>query len=274
MSSILNSISAGNLEVQQAPQEKPVKEDSIIELLQTPEIEFEIPKKEEHVHLEVVLDDVSIDTLIDTPKQTEDTISDLLENVEIELTTCPTIENDLENVNTGFGGNNDVHYETPCTKPKLKVPLYRENYLSEFVTEEEKAAARHALGLYNRGDIVAMSMLTSEDSLPSTQDWEEFTIKQLRKGDKFFSPVASFSSIFSADGTTLDIKMEEVQALIAKNYNAIEQINQVSNLGIISSLGDVKQFLQGFSSEDNLKVTLDNMNQEMLRFEKTGQITT
>ena len=41
MSSILNSISAGELEVHQAPQVKPVKEDSIIDLIQDVEIEFD-----------------------------------------------------------------------------------------------------------------------------------------------------------------------------------------------------------------------------------------
>ena len=70
MSSILNSISAGNLQVQQAPEVKPVKEDSII---------------------------------------------DLLQNTEIELVTCPNIENSLDNVNTGFGEGNELHYETPCS---------------------------------------------------------------------------------------------------------------------------------------------------------------
>jgi hypothetical protein len=60
-----------------------------------------------------------------------------------------------------------MHYETPCFEPKFKVPLYQENFLSEFVTEEEKAAARHALGLYNKGDVVAMSLLTTESSLPT-----------------------------------------------------------------------------------------------------------
>jgi hypothetical protein len=108
--------------VQQAPKEKPVKEDSIIELLQNSEIEFE---------------------------------------------TCPKLEDKLENVNTGFGENNDLLFETKCKVPELKVPLYQNNYLSEFKTEEEKAAARHALGIYNKGDVVAMSLLTAEDGLPT-----------------------------------------------------------------------------------------------------------
>ena len=80
MSSILNSISSGDLQVQQVPGEIPVKEDSII---------------------------------------------DLLQNSEIEFATCPKLEDNLDDFNTGFGENNDLHYESKCTKPALKVPLYQ-----------------------------------------------------------------------------------------------------------------------------------------------------
>lgn len=107
----------------------------------------------------------------------EDSIIELLQNSEIELDTCPKLEEKEISFDTGFGENNDLHYETKCTKPKFKTPLYQENYLKEFKTEEEKAAARHALGLYNKGDIVAMSLLTAEDSLPTTQEWLEATQK-------------------------------------------------------------------------------------------------
>lgn len=229
MSSILNSISSGDLQVQQAPKEKPVKEDSIIELLQNSEIEFE---------------------------------------------TCPKLEDKLENVNTGFGENNDLHFEDKCKKPELKVPLYQQNYLSEFKTEEEKAAARHALGLYNKGDVVAMSLLTAEDNLPSTQDWANATIKQLRKGDKFFTPATSFKSVYDSSGIALDVKFNEINSLIIQQQKEIVKINQISAGEMIESLGDVKLFLQGFNNGDNLYNTLDNMNQKMLRFEKTGQIQT
>jgi hypothetical protein len=108
--------------------------------------------------------------VLNAPRETpvkEDSIINLLQNSEIEFTTCPKIEDKLLNMTTGFGENNDLHYETPCKKPELNIPLYLNNYLSEFKTEEEKAAARHALGLYNKGDVVAMSLLTAEDDLPT-----------------------------------------------------------------------------------------------------------
>lgn len=228
MSSILNSISSGDLQMQQEPKVKPVKEDSIIELLQNSEIEFE---------------------------------------------TCPKLEESEDNFNTGFGENNDLHFETKCKIPDLKTPLYQENYLSEFRTEEEKAAARHALGLYNKGDVVAMSLLTAEDGAPTSQQWLDATIKQLRKGDKFFAPYTTFKAVFDANGNTLDVRLSDMQALIIQQQKEISKINSVSGETTITSLGDVKLFLQGFNNGDNLHNTLDTMNQEMLRFEKTGQIT-
>lgn len=227
MSSILNSISSGTLQVLQVPKENPVKEDSIIELLQNSEIEFE---------------------------------------------TCPKLEDKLDNINTGFGENNDLHFEDKCKKPELKVPLYQENYLSEFKTEEEKAAARHALGIYNKGDVVAMSLLTAEDDLPTSDDWVNSTIKQLRKGDKFFTPITDFNAVYDSDGITLTTRFKEVNNLIIEQQKEIVKINSPSGGTIINSLGDIRLFLQGFNNGDNLHNTLENMNQEMLRFEKTGQI--
>ena len=228
MSSILNSISAGNLQVQAAPKETPVKEDSIIDLLQSSEIEF---------------------------------------------ATCPKLEDKLQDVNTGFGENNDLHYDTPCA-PKLKTPLYLDNYLSEFTTEEERAAARHALGIYNKGDVVAMSLLTAEDDLPSGQDLLDATIKQLRKGDKFFNPITSFNAVLDSSGVTLTTRLSEVHDLLVAQQKELVKITQTSKTEHISSLGDVMLFLQGFNNGDNLHNTLDEMNKEMLRFETTGQITT
>ena len=228
-SSILNSISQGNLQVQETPREKPVKEDSIIELLQNSEIEFE---------------------------------------------TCPKLEEKEFSFDTGFGENNDLHFEDKCKKPELKTPLYHQNYLSEFLTEEEKATARHALGLYNKGDVVAMSLLTAEDGQPSSQQWADASNKQLRKGDKFFNPFTSFSAVFDSEGVDLNERLRKLNQAIVEHQKEIVKINQVSSYLEISSLGDVKLFLQGFNNGDNLHSILDGMNQEMLRFEQTGQIQT
>ena len=229
MSSILNSISSGDLQVLATPRETPVKKDSIIELLQNSEIEFE---------------------------------------------TCPKLENNnLNNFNTGFGGGNDLHYEIPCKSVELKTPLYQENFLKEFVTEEEKAAARHALGLYNKGDVVAMSLLTAEDKTPSKLDLVQAPAKQLQKGAQFFTPITTVHAVYDSQGITLDVTLNTLQQSVIEHQKQLNQILQVSTSGEISSLGDVKVFLQGFNNGDSLYETLDEMNQEMVRFEKTGQIT-
>lgn len=204
----------------------------------------------------------------------EDSIIDILQNSEIEFETCPKLEDNLDDFNTGFGENNDLHYETNCKTHELKKPLYQENFLREFVTEEEKAAARHSLGLYNKGDVVAMSMLTSEEAIPSQQDWNEAALAQMKKGDKFFTPYTSFNAVFNKSGQTLTTVVSNLNTLITAQQKEIAQMNATSNGDSISSLGDVRVFLQGIRNGNSLKNILDDMNQEMLRFEKTGQITT
>ena len=204
----------------------------------------------------------------------EDSIIDLLQNSEIEFGHCPNVKNNLLDFNTGFGKNNDLHYESACKKPELKVPLYHDNYLSEFATEEEKAAARHALGLYNKNDVVLLSLLTAEDSLPSTETIQEARIKQLKKGDQFFTPVTSIKSVYTSKGVTLERELETINILLNKHDKDILNILQVSTSKEVTSLGDIRIFLQGFNNGDNLRKTIDTMNQEMIRFEQTGEIIT
>ena len=226
MSSILNSISSGDLRVQDVPG--------------------------------------------DTPKN--DSIIDILKNSEIEFNTCPTFKNNVNSFNTGFGDNGDLHFKIPCSRPKLSTPLYRENYLHEFETEEEKAQARRALGLYNKEDVVAMSLLAAEDTNPTKLNWAEIPFKELRKGDKIFAPVTSFSAVFDSSGVSLTTLLKDIQTTIKEHQKAITDITKISNSKQITSLGDVKLFLEGFNNGDNLKEQLDTITQDMLRFEITGQI--
>lgn len=190
---------------------------------------------------------------------------------EIEFESCP--KDKILNFSTGFGANNELHITNPCPKSKLKTPLYQENYLSEFVTEEEKAAARRALGLYSQDDVEAMSLLTAEDTIPSQQILKKAPIKQLQKGNKFFAPVTTFKAVYDSSGITLEAKMQEMNALILKQQKELTSLSEPSKSKTITSLGDVKLFLKGFNNGDTLQETLDDMNQDLLRFEKTGQIS-
>jgi hypothetical protein len=227
MSSILNSISSGDLQVQQAPGEIPVKEDSILEMLQ---------------------------------------------NSEIEFTTCPNPKNNLDNFNTGFGESNELHYDIPCKHREGKTPLYKENYLRDFKTEEEKALARNSLGLYSRGDVVMNSLLTIEDTQPSKTELALAPMKHLRKQNVLFAPITHTKAVFNDDGSSLQVTLTRIQHDITTAQDSINAITKLSKLSTITSLGDVQQFLQGFKNGDNLHNTLDRMNQEMLRFENTGYI--
>lgn len=261
MSSILNSISPGELQVHQVPEVKPVKEDSIIDLLKDSEIEF----KHEEKHS--CSQDIEIPEFIEITKPKEEPKID----IEIFLPELP-IEVDENQFDTGFSENQDLLFDTPCKPPELKTPLYQENYLREFKTEEEKAAARHALGLYNRDDIVAMSLLTTKEDLPNSEDWEKSSIKQMRQGDTFFTPITTTKAVYDSFGVTLDVHLNDVNRLITEQQKTITSIIEVSKSDQITSLGDVRVFLQGFNNGENLHNTLDQMNQDMLRFEKTGEI--
>lgn len=179
---------------------------------------------------------------------------------------------DLLDSSTGFGEGNVLHYKTSCKKPVVKTPLYHENYLSEFKTEEEKAAARRSLGLYNKGDVVAMSLLTTKEGIPNAQSLIVAPVKQMHQGDKLFVPVTTFSAVYDESGVTLDKKFKEVQELVVKQNKEILKLTQTSNNKTITSLGDVQKFLKGFDNGVTLQDTLDSMNQGTLRFESTGQI--
>ena len=195
-------------------------------------------------------------------------VNNVLKKSEIEFATCTRQKKPELTMSTGFGANNSLHYSAPCKKKTLKTPLYLENYLQEFKTEEEKAAVRHSLGLYNKGDVVAMSLLTAEDHKPSVQEILQAEIKQLRKGDKLFHPITITDAVYDQQGNRLSQVISQLTSTLNTQNNELLKITQVSKLKNISSLGDVKLFLKGFTKEDNLYNSLEQIKTEMLRFEE------
>ncbi len=270
MNSILNSISQGDLQVQNVPREIPIKENSIIDLLQNLEIESEILEKP--CEKEPNFLDLEIEFTKDKLKPSKN------ENVNTEidfdiLKQCASkYEEDSIILNTGFGVNNDLHFEDKCALPKLQTPLYAENFLREFITEEQKAAARHSLGLYNKDDVVAMSLLTAELEVPTQQQWSEALMYQLRKGDQFFIPYTHFNAIFDSYGNSLNDVLVKLQKEINKQNDELTALKHISKSENITSLGDIQAFLKGFNNGDNLFDIIDDMNQEMLKFDKIGII--
>lgn len=95
----------------------------------------------------------------------------------------------------------------------------------------------------------------------------------MRQGDIFFTPITSFKAVYDTSGVTLDKRIKEINTSISNQKKDILNITQTSKETSITSLGDVRVFLKGFDNGDNLRNTLDEMNQDMLRFESTGQMT-
>lgn len=57
----------------------------------------------------------------------------------------------LSSVNTGFGEINTVIKD--CPKPEFKTPLFKEDYLSVFVSETEKELVRNNLGVMGESEV-------------------------------------------------------------------------------------------------------------------------
>ena len=117
-----------------------------------------------------------------------------------------------------------------------------------------------------------MSLLTAEDKPPTSQEWLQAELKKLCKGDKFFTPYTSFKAVFDSSGKTLESKIKDIDSDISKLRENLLKITKVSKETSISSLGDIKLFLEGFNNGDNLRQILDDVNQDTLRFEVTGYI--
>lgn len=56
----------------------------------------------------------------------------------------------ITDIDTGFGNDNTLHVE--CPKPQYKSLLYKENYLGEFETEEDKQQVRQNLEIYSKSE--------------------------------------------------------------------------------------------------------------------------
>lgn len=78
-------------------------------------------------------------------------------------------------IDSGFGSDNTLVKE--CQKPKFNVHLSRENFLSEFKTEEEKRIARENLGVYSKEYIDSLTGIDTSSFV--TEDEVKELIKEL-----------------------------------------------------------------------------------------------
>lgn len=93
--------------------------------------------------------------------------------------TCERQESLLDSASTGFGSTNRLEFNCFGT-PSYKIPLYKENYFSEFVSETEKQLVRNNLGIVGESEVLNMvkkiikedtgSFITKEDIKEMVQD--------------------------------------------------------------------------------------------------------
>lgn len=57
----------------------------------------------------------------------------------------------MDSVNTGFGSENKLIKE--CKKPKYKTHLFKEDYLSDFISPSEKKKVRDNLNIYSKEEV-------------------------------------------------------------------------------------------------------------------------
>ena len=68
----------------------------------------------------------------------------------------------LDTISTGYGDANILIKD--CPKTSFKTPLFKEDYLSVFVSETEKALVRHNIGVMGASEITTLvKSLVKED---------------------------------------------------------------------------------------------------------------
>ena len=79
-------------------------------------------------------------------------------------------ESILDSIDTGFGKNNELLKD--CPEAEYKVPLYKENFLKEFKSEEEKSNVRVAIGVYSKDETkeVINNILDNERSFVTKKE--------------------------------------------------------------------------------------------------------
>lgn len=60
----------------------------------------------------------------------------------------------LKSIDTGFGSANILLKDCPNTK--FKTPLFKEDYLNDFITETEKALVRNHLGIVGKTEVTQL----------------------------------------------------------------------------------------------------------------------
>lgn len=176
-----------------------------------------------------------------------------------------------DSINTGFDIQGSLDYNSCSTRP-LSQPLYKENYLGEFETEEEKRIARHNLGLFDDKDVVTMSLITTDDAITNTDILDLLKIKTINQGNIPFAPQTTATAVLVKQGnaySTLQEVLGKQSSSIEKTNSRIDQLLNKSTSGTaIKTIGDINAFLSGFKNTETLRGIIT----DHLLFESKGTI--
>lgn len=177
-----------------------------------------------------------------------------------------------DSINTGFSTENSLDL-TPCADRTLSQPLYKENYLSEFTTEDEQRQARHNLGLYDDKDVVAMNLLTTGDKESDKSILDDFQIKVMQQGGKSFATQTVAKAVMvKKNGAYTDLQsvLSDYDTSVSRANTRIDALLAKSTTGAsIRTVGDVNAFLTGYQTSQ----TLSGILGDYLQFESKGEIT-
>lgn len=111
-----------------------------------------------------------LQTTFDTGfKHNDKPVIDIIQPSISHITNSRNDDSILDSVDTGFGSANKVVKE--CPKPQFKTHLFKENYLSEFKTEQEKERVRKNIGACGSSEIKQIvSHIISESTFVSKEE--------------------------------------------------------------------------------------------------------
>ena len=215
--------------------------------------------------------------VLEVPEKKEELIIPIQESIEFDFKKqCPiqtphNKESIKDSIDTGFDTQSSLDYN-PCSPRPLSQPLYKENYLGEFETEEEKRIARHNLGLFDDKDIVAMSLITTDKAVTNKDILDLLEIKAINQGNVPFAPQTTATAVLVKQGNTYNTLQEVLRQQSSSIERANSRIDQLLNKSTsgaaIKTVGDINAFLSGFKNTE----TLREIVKDHLLFESKGTI--
>lgn len=201
------------------------------------------------------------DLVLEVPKKKEELVIPVQEAPEFDLNKihCPVQtphneESIKDSIDTGFDIESSLDYK-PCSPKPFNQPLYKENFLGEFETEEEQRMARHNLGLFDDKDVVAMSLITTGDVVSDIDILDQLQVKTINQG---YNPLA-IQTVAKAvmvkeenKYTPLQEVLENQSAIVQRTNSRIDQLLNKSTGSDIKTVGDINYFLQGFKNTESL----------------------